>query len=303
MRHTLHSGGVAGLALAALLLATSAAHAAPTPPASTVAPPSSTTSGPTTTTAPTPPTAPTAPPSGDRGLADRLRDRLPFPFGNGPGFLSIGEAINGWFRDLVASSPGAAAGHGRPHRAGLPRPCRRYQPGPRAVAGLGGDRQHRLRPAGDRGRGAGHDLRDHADQLRLQGDRLRLALALLGANLSLVICGQAIELANALARALLVGGTDAAHVQATLRTLALAPLDTSSGLLILVALVIAVMVLVLVLVLVASCVVRVSLLIVLVAGAPLALACHALPRSRAWRGSPATPDVAHSTKLLLRSLH
>jgi hypothetical protein len=64
-------------------------------------------------------------------------------------------------------------------------------------------------------------------------------------------------------------------VQATLRTLALAPLDTSSGLLILVALVIVVMALALV----ASYVIRVGLLTVLVAGAPLALACHALPKA------------------------
>jgi hypothetical protein len=55
-----------------------------------------------------PPTTapPTTSPSGNGGIGDRLRDRLPFPFGNGPGFLSIGDAINGWFRDLAASSLG-----------------------------------------------------------------------------------------------------------------------------------------------------------------------------------------------------
>jgi hypothetical protein len=102
----------------------------------------------------------------------------------------------------------------------------------------------------------------------------RLVLAFLAANLSLFVAGQAIPLANALARALLGSGPDPDHVRTTLKTLALAPLDSSSGLLIMLAIVLAVMALLLV----AAYVIRVSLLIVLIAGAPLALACHALPK-------------------------
>jgi hypothetical protein len=101
----------------------------------------------------------------------------------------------------------------------------------------------------------------------------RLLLAFVAANLSLFLAGQAIPLANALARVLLDTGPDPDHVRATLKALALAPLDTSSGLLIFLAIALAVMAVGLV----AAYVVRVSLLIVLIAGAPLALACHALP--------------------------
>jgi hypothetical protein len=112
----------------------------------------------------------------------------------------------------------------------------------------------------------------------------RLVVAFAAANLSLAISRQAIELANALAGALLGTGTSPQHVRDTLATLALAPADSASGLLWLLALAVAVMALVLV----ATYVVRVCLLLVLVAGAPLALACHALPATEAlaylwWR--------------------
>jgi len=69
----------------------------------------------------------------------------------------------------------------------------------------------------------------------------RVVLAFLAANLSLVVAGQAIPLANALASALLNTGTDPDHIRTTSRTLALAPLDTSSGLLILLSVALAVM--------------------------------------------------------------
>jgi hypothetical protein len=286
MRRTLRSGVAAGLVLAALLLAIPTAHAATAPPTPTVAPPSSTTPGPTTTTTPAPTTPPTTPQSGNGGLRDRLRDRLPFPFGNGPGFPDIAarirDAINGWFRDLVASSLGplldmvARTVLATPDLAAATSRVRELW---WVSAGIANSAFVLLVTVG------GVLVMTHESIQTSYGIKEiapRLVLALLAANLSLVICGQAIELANALARALLVGGTDPAHVQATLRTLALAPLDTSSGLLILVALVIAVMALVLV----ASYVVRISLLIVLVAGAPLALACHALPKieglARLW---------------------
>ncbi len=287
MRHMLRSAVAAGLALTALLLAIPTAHAAPASPMPIAAPPSSTTpSNPTITTAPMPTTPPTTAPSGNGGIRDRLRDRLPFPFGNGPGFSDIAarirDAINGWFRDLVASSLGplldmvARTVLATPDLAAATSRVRELW---WVSAGIANTSMVLLATIG------GVLVMTHETiqtSYGLKEIAPRLVLALLAANLSLIITGQAIELANALARALLAGGTDPANVQATLRTLALAPLDTSSGLLILIALVIAVMALVLV----ASYVVRVSLLIVLVAGAPLALACHALPKleglARLW---------------------
>jgi hypothetical protein len=266
--------------LAALLLTSSPAWAAqPAPsPTSPPGPPSTLAPPPTpTTTAPTPPTTapPTTSPSGDGGI----RDRLPFPFGNGPDFPDIGarirDAINGWFRDLVASSLGPL----------LDMVARTILATPDLTAANSRVRELWLVSAGIANTAfvllitaGGVLVMTHETLQTSYGVKEiapRLVVAFLAANLSLALTGQAIELANALARALLGTGTDPGHVQATLRTLALAPLDTSSGLLILVALVIAVMALALV----ATYVIRVSLLIVLIAGAPLALACHALPKA------------------------
>jgi len=265
--------------LTVLLLLGPPAWSAPTTPSPP--PPSSSTLGPpppTTTTA-APPTTSTAPPPGDAGFRDRLEDRLPPPFGNGPGFFDIGarvrEAINGWFRDLVATSLGplldmvARTILATPDLAAADSRVRELW---WASAAIANTCFVLLVTAG------GVLVMTHETLQTSYGVKEiapRLVLAFLAANLSLVISGQAIELANALARALLGTGTDPAHVQTSLRTLALAPLDSSSGLLILVALVVAVMALVLV----AAYVVRVALLIVLVAGAPLALACHALPKA------------------------
>jgi hypothetical protein len=270
------------LLLSVVVLAGAPAWAAPPAPSPTSTPGPLSTLGPPptpTTTAPAPTGPPSTSPSGDRGLQDRLRDRLPFPFGTGPGFPDIAgrirDAINGWFRDLVASSLGPL----------LDMVARTILATPDLAAATSRVRELWWLSAGIANTCfvllvtvGGVLVMTHETLQTSYGVKEiapRLVVAFLAANLSLVICGQAIPLANALARALLGTGADPAHVQATLRTLALAPLDTSSGLLILVALVIAVMALALV----ASYVVRISLLIVLVAGAPLALACHALPKA------------------------
>jgi hypothetical protein len=247
-----------------------AAQPAPTP-TSTPGPPSTLGPPPTSTTTAPPSTSP----SGNGGIRDRLRDTLPFPFGSGLGFPSIGDAINGWFRDLVASSLGPL----------LDMVARTILATPDLTAATSRVRELWLVSAGIANTifvllvtAGGVLVMTHETLQTSYGVKEiapRLTVAFLAANLSLIMTGQAIPLANALARALLGTGADPAHVQATLRTLALAPLDTSSGLLILVALVIAVMALALV----ATYVIRVSLLIVLVAGAPLALACHALPKA------------------------
>ncbi len=268
MPHLLLARGIAPmtaaalvLLLAVLLLADSPAEAAQPAPT------------PTSTTTTTP--APTTSPSGNSGLRDRLRDRLPFPFGNGPGFPSIGDAINGWFRDLAASSLGPL----------LDMVARTILATPDLTAANSRVRELWLVSAGIANTtfvllvtAGGVLVMTHETLQTSYGVKEiapRVVVAFLAANLSLIITGQAIPLANALARALLGTGADPAHVQATLRTLALAPLDTSSGLLILIALVIAVMALALV----ATYVIRVALLIVLIVGALLALACHALPKA------------------------
>ncbi len=280
MPHLLRGRGILPMAativtalLTAVVLAGSPAQAAqpaptptstPVPPSTLGPPPTSTTTGPPTTL-----------PSGTGGI----RDRLPFPFGNGPGFADVAgrirDAINGWFRDLAASSLGPL----------LDMVARTVLATPDLTATTSRVRELWLVSAGIANSSfvllvtvGGVLVMTHETLQTSYGAKEiapRLVVAFLAANLSLVLAGQAIPLANALARALLGPGVDPGHVQATLRTLALAPLDTSSGLLILTALVIAVMALALV----ASYVIRVSLLIVLVAGAPLALACHALPKA------------------------
>jgi hypothetical protein len=270
------------LLLAVLVLAGSPAMAAqPTPnPTSTPGPPSTLGPPPTPASiAPAPTAPPSTSPSGNSGFRDRLRDTLPFPFGTGPGFPDIAarirDAINGWFRDLVATSLGplldmvARTVLATPDLAAAQSRIRELW---WLSAGIANTCFVLLVTAG------GVLVMTHETLQTSYGVKEiapRLVVAFLAANLSLVICGQAIKLANALARALLGTGADPAHVQATLRTLALAPLDTASGLLILVALVIVVMALALV----ATYVLRVALLIVLIAGAPLALACHALPKA------------------------
>jgi len=263
---------VAVMLLAVVVLAGSPAWSAQPAPTSTSTPgPPST----PTTTAPAPTVPTTTSPSGNGGI----RDRLPFPFGNGPGFPDIAsrirDAINGWFRDLAASSLGPL----------LDMVARTILATPDLTAANSRVRELWLVSAGIANTtfvllvtAGGVLVMTHETLQTSYGVKEiapRVVVAFLAANLSLIITGQAIPLANALARALLGTGADPAHVQATLRTLALAPLDTSSGLLILIALVIAVMALALV----ATYVIRVALLIVLIAGAPLALACHALSKA------------------------
>src|SRR6266545_3963210 len=120
----------------------------------------------------------------------------------------------------------------------------------------------------------------------------RLLVGLAAANLSFWLAGQAIGLANAASAALLGQGVDAAHVIATIKTLALAPLEAASPLVLLLvgALV------VLALLLAATCVVRALLVVFLVVAAPLLLAAHALPQTEGlarlwWRAMAACLGV------------
>lgn len=174
------------------------------------------------TVAPPPSTAP-SPPTGDPGNArDRLRDRLPPPFGTGPSFIDIGarvrDAVNGWFRDLAASAldplldlvgrtilatPNLTAASSRVHELWL------------VSAGIANTGFVLLILAGAV-LVMGHETIQTSYGVKEIAPRLLLAF--LAANLSLFLAGQAIPLANALTRALLGTGADADHVRATLKT-------------------------------------------------------------------------------------
>ncbi|TVT13310.1 hypothetical protein FNH05_37705 [Amycolatopsis rhizosphaerae] len=102
----------------------------------------------------------------------------------------------------------------------------------------------------------------------------RIVVGFLAGALSLWVATKAIELANALAQAVMGGGVDASAAGATLRDLVLGSLG--GGLwIVLIGLFLAGMLIVLLV----TYIVRVALTIILIAAAPLALMCHALPQS------------------------
>lgn len=128
----------------------------------------------------------------------------------------------------------------------------------------------------------------------------RAVIGMVASNTSLLLSGQAIATANALSGALLGQGVDPATATATMRDLVLAAIATGGNVLILIGLVAAV----LALVLVAVYVVRVALVVLLVVGAPLALACHALPHTEGlaylwWKAITACLGVQVAQSLVL----
>jgi hypothetical protein len=100
----------------------------------------------------------------------------------------------------------------------------------------------------------------------------RLVVAVFAANTSFVICGQIIQIANAVAGALLGSDTDPKRAAVTLRAMILPPSNTQIffNLLALVGVVLLILLLI-------SFLMRSTLILFLVVVAPLALACHALP--------------------------
>jgi hypothetical protein len=103
----------------------------------------------------------------------------------------------------------------------------------------------------------------------------RLAIAALAANLSLIICGKAIEATNALTKALAGQGVDGPTAAAAFsQTLYLTVNGTS-----LLGSLLGLAMLVMAIVVVITFIVRVGLLVVLIGVAPLALLCHALPQT------------------------
>jgi hypothetical protein len=106
----------------------------------------------------------------------------------------------------------------------------------------------------------------------------RLVVGFLAANLSLLVAGKAIAFADGLSAALAGQGLDPAAAGVMLRSLTERVLATSGMFFILLALFAVVLVLVLTIIYVA----RLMLTVVLLAIAPLALACHALPQTESF---------------------
>ena len=100
----------------------------------------------------------------------------------------------------------------------------------------------------------------------------RLVAGFLAGALNLWAASQAIEIANAVTQAVLGGGLDASSAGETLRNLVLGPLN--GGIFIIF---VGVVLVGMLLILLVTYIVRVALTLILVAGGPLAMMCHALP--------------------------
>jgi hypothetical protein len=116
----------------------------------------------------------------------------------------------------------------------------------------------------------------------------RLVVGMVASNTSLLLVTLGIQAANALSRALLGPGIDPAQAEATLKAVLVFPLDGANTLL----LVAGVVVTGLAVVLAASYVLRVAVLVALTVAAPLVLACHGLPQTEVvarwwWRATTA----------------
>jgi hypothetical protein len=116
----------------------------------------------------------------------------------------------------------------------------------------------------------------------------RLVVGMVASNTSLLLVSFGIQAANALSRALLGPGIDPAQAEATLKQVLVFPLDGANTLV----LVAGVVVTGLAVVLAASYVLRVAVLIALTVAAPLVLACHGLPQTEVvarwwWRATTA----------------
>jgi hypothetical protein len=128
----------------------------------------------------------------------------------------------------------------------------------------------------------------------------RVMVGVVAANASLAIAGQAIAVANGLARAFLGDGLTPAEATTRMKTLVETPLQNGGMFLILLGLVAAGLTLVLLVVYVA----RVALVVLLVAAAPLALAGHVLPQTDGaarlwWRAFAACLAVQVAQALVL----
>jgi hypothetical protein len=297
---TVQLAAAAVVVLAAIGTSASAA-AQPAPP-----PPTATTVATTAPTAPSPPgiglgpgapvpSTTIAPPAGASGPAGGGEDN--------PGFFDIGgrirKAINDWFRDLVTSAVDPVLDLlGRtvlatPEVSGTERVRDLW----RVSAGIANGFFVIFIVIG------GAVVMSHETlQTRYSAKEIapRLVVGAIAANTSLAVAGLAIDVANAFSRAFLGQGVDPVNATGAMRVLVLGPLTSGGIFFVLVGLVAAV----LGLVLLAVYIVRVALVVVLVGGAPVALACHALPQTEGlaqlwWRAFAACLGIQVAQSLVL----
>lgn len=128
----------------------------------------------------------------------------------------------------------------------------------------------------------------------------RLVVGAVAANVSLIIAGKAIEVANAITTAIVGQGVDGPlAVTAITNTLHQAALGTNFLFSVLV-----LAVLVLAIIVVITFVIRVAILVLLIGAAPLALLCHALPQTEGlayvwWRAMGASFAIQITQALIL----
>jgi hypothetical protein len=128
----------------------------------------------------------------------------------------------------------------------------------------------------------------------------RIAIGAIAANASLSLSGQLISFANALSAGFLAGGVDPAEASVQLKGFVLGAVANSGIFVILLGLVAAVLAVVLLILYI----VRATVVLILIAGAPLLLITHALPQTDGlarlwWRGMCAALGVQVAQALVL----
>ena len=303
---------VAALALLALVAMPGRAGAAPpqptTPPTTHTQPPSGRaaqpTPPPTTTPQPGPPgpstTVPTTTTTTPGGGPPFNPLRL-LPLGNLSGL--VGDAINNWFVTVLTAALNPTLdllGHTLLATPDVTAPGSRVRELWWASAGIANSAFVLLVLLG------GILVMTHETiQAKYSFKEIlpRLAVAFVAANTSLVLAGWAIDLANAVSRAVLGAGVDPQRVAATLSPLRLlvAPQPGARDIFLVI---LGLLVAALALGLLVTCIGRAALVAILVAGAPLALALHALPHTDGlarlwWRALAACLGVQVGQALVL----
>jgi hypothetical protein len=266
-------------------------------PASAVAQPAPTSPPPTTTTAGGPAGGPPPPST----LAPWPAAPPPPPQ---PGLFDwagrVREAINGWFRDLVARAITPAldlAARSVLATPDLAEPDGRVRELWGLSVGLANACYVLLVTAGGVLLMTNETLQA---RYTLKEVGPRLVVGMVASNASLLLVGWGVQAANALSAALLGPGVDPAQARAAFKQVLSFPLDDADVLLLFAAFV----VVVLAVVLAASYVIRVAVLVVLAVAGPLALACHALPQTEGvarwwWRALAACLAVPVAQSLAL----
>ena len=248
--------------------------------------------------------APTTAP-GSTGPTTTAASPAPSSASDSPGFFDVAgrvrQAVNDWFRQVVASGLGpaldllgrtvlatpAAAVDGRVGELWA------------VSAGIANTIVVLLVLAG----GAvvmGHET----VQTRYSAKEIapRVVVGMIVANTSLAVVSAAVGAANALSAALVGQGADPANATAVMKRLTLAPIDAGGIFVVLLGLVAAV----LAVIVLVTYVIRVAVLVMLVAGGPLCLIGHVLPHTDGlarlwWRALAACVGVQVAQALVLVS--